>query len=85
MGIILALLGQVANLRRKPPVTLALMAAMTAIHFRPELLQDLIEEGGLLSELRRFITGEFGAETGLRHQVRSFCMLPSAMWDSYQR
>ncbi|CAN0103576.1 unnamed protein product, partial [Discosporangium mesarthrocarpum] len=34
----LQLVGRIVNLRKKPPVTLGLMAAMTAIHLKPEIL-----------------------------------------------
>eukprot|EP00903_Cladosiphon_okamuranus_P006869 g6690.t1 len=67
------ILYKISQLRRKPPLTLALMAGMCAIHLMPDLLGDLV--GGRRSS---WFTG------GIDH-VQRVCLYPAAMLDSYQR
>lgn len=77
----LQLVQQIANLRRKPPLTLALMAGMTVLHLKPDLFEDLV--GGTAAEgTFGWSSSWFGGGTDL---VRSFCLLPASMLDAYVR
>lgn len=74
----LQLVQQIANLRRKPPLTLALIAGMAVLHIRPDLVEDLV--GGA--------TGKFGGSSwfgGGFDLVRGACLLPASMLDAYAR
>lgn len=74
----LRLVQQIANLRRKPPLTLALIAGMAVLHLRPDVFEDLV--GGA--------AGKFGGSSwfdGGFDLVRGACLLPASMLDAYER
>ncbi|CAM9282021.1 unnamed protein product [Scytosiphon promiscuus] len=70
------LLHQISQLQHKPPLTLALMAAMTAIHLKPDLFEDLLGSAGMFQW--SWLSGGSG-------HVRSVCFLPASIFDTFQR
>lgn len=73
----LQLIHWISNLRRKPPLTLALMAGMSVFHLKPDLLGDMLVGGRGVFQWS-WLSG------GIDH-VRSVCLLPAAVLDSYER
>lgn len=70
------LLYRISQLRHKPPLTLALMAGMCALHLKPDLFEDLVGGKGMFQW--SWLTGGFD-------HVRSVCLYPAAMLESYER
>lgn len=83
------LLHTIANLERKPPITLALMAGMSLFHLKPDVLQDMLRavgavgSGGMGNRGWDFWGSWFNS--GQVDHVRSVCLFPDAMWDTYER
>lgn len=79
----LRLISTIANLKKKPPLTLALVAVMTLLHVRPDLLQDSI----------RGMSGGSGGEWWVWGLLRapgddflqSVCFHPNTMLAEYER
>lgn len=67
---------RISQLRHKPPLTLALMAGMCAIHLKPDLFEDLVGGKGMF---------EWSWLTGGFDHVRSVCLYPASMLESYER
>lgn len=65
---------RISQLRRKPPLTMALMAGMCVIHLKPALFDSLMGGSG---------TSEWSWLTG--GHVRSVCLYPASMLESYER
>ena len=70
------LLYRISQLRRKPPLTLALMAGMCAIHLKPSLFDDVVGGKGMF---------EWSWLVGGFDHVRSVCLYPASMLESYER
>lgn len=79
-AVILAvqLVQQIANLRRKPPLTLAMIAGMTVLHLRPDVFEDLV--GGAAVKFGRSSRFDGGFDL-----VQGACLLPASMLDAYAR
>lgn len=69
----LRLLHKISQLQHKPPLTLALMAGMSALHLKPDLFQDLLGSAGMWSWLRGF------------DNVRNLCLLPGSIVGTFER
>lgn len=70
------LLHQIAQLQHKPPLTLALMAGMTALHLKPDSFQDLLGGAGMFQW--SWLSGGFD-------HVRNVCFLPSSIIGTFER
>ncbi|CAM9230190.1 unnamed protein product [Hapterophycus canaliculatus] len=68
------LLHQISQLQHKPPLTLAMMAGMSALHLKPDLFQDLFGSSGMWS----WLTGDY-------NHVRSVCLLPASIIGTFER
>lgn len=77
----LQLFQKIADLKKIPPLTLALIVAMSLLHVKSDLFQDFTSSGRGGS---RFWGWNFG---GWNHYdyVHSVCLWPDAMWDTYKR
>lgn len=73
--LVIGLLNQISNLRRKPPATLVLMAGMSVLYLRPDLFEDLFIAGSN--------SGGPSVPRGRFDIVQSMCMLPSAILDGF--
>ncbi|CAM9662543.1 unnamed protein product [Choristocarpus tenellus] len=83
--LVVQLMSKIVNLRRKPPLTLMLMAAMTIIHLKPELFRELLEGSGEFlggNGLRDVLRGAMGRGTGI---VQSICLKPNVIVDTFFR
>ena len=75
--LVLQLLHKISNLRQKPPVTLALMAGMSALHLKPDLIEAMIGGGaGAFASKWRFFSVDY---------VRQVCMMPAIMFETFER
>ena len=72
--MVLQLVQKIADLPRKPPLTLALMAGMAALHLAPELVADFLGAGN-----QSWLS--FGYST----HIKELCLLPASMLAAYQR
>ena len=78
--LMLRLLYKISSLQRKPPLTLALMAGMSVLHLKPYLLEAVVGGGG----------GAFSSFAGNWNwlsvdPVRSVCLMPATMLDTFER
>ncbi|CAM9243087.1 unnamed protein product [Pylaiella littoralis] len=71
------LIHQISQLRRKPPLTLALMAGMSALHLKPDLFEGLLAVGNGIFD--------WGWLAGGFDLVRSVCLHPASMFDTFER
>ncbi|CAB1104864.1 unnamed protein product [Ectocarpus sp. CCAP 1310/34] len=72
----LRLVHQISQLRHKPPLTLALMAGMSALHLKPDIFEDLFYSKGVF---------EWSWLTGGFDHIRNVCLLPASILDTYER
>lgn len=76
MILALRLLYQISQLQHKPPLTLALMAGMSALHLKPDIVGDLFGSKGMF---------EWSWLTGGFDHIRDLCLLPSSILDTYEQ
>lgn len=75
--LVLQLLHRISSLPRKPPLTLALMAGMSVLHLKPDLLEAVTGGGG---------GGAFSNWSWFTaDHMRSVCMMPATMLDTFER
>lgn len=70
------LLYRISQLRHKPLLTLGLMAGMCALHLKPDLFEDIFGAKGMFQW--SWLTGGFD-------HLRSVCLYPASMLESYER
>lgn len=68
------LLHKISSLRKKPQLTLALMAAMSVLHLKPDVL-GAVAGGGAFGNWSWFSADH----------VHSVCLMPATMLDTFQR
>ena len=83
----LQLVQKIVNLPRKPPLTIALMAGMTALHLAPEILADILGAGSTGGGSGRFFTEiyRYWKPSGYGSHIQELCLLPASMLAEFQR